>query len=157
MTIFAYMKKAFLLIFICFFLLTCQKDEEEWQWCIDCTVDDITGQYEGRATYVHVKDDIEDKNLDAYLLIGKRTDGGINLLTGIEDLFAVDLSGPYNDTYYINLDNYSQTFSGTITKHNGRLRITGAAKRIYFDYSLNENVTRDYIDIEVYQLPPENQ
>lgn len=151
------MKRIILLLFVMLLHFSCQKEEEEWHWCNDCTVDDIVGQYEGKATYVHVEDDTEDKNLNAYLLIGKRTDGGINLLTGIQDVFAIDLNGPYNDTYYINLGTDSQSFSGTISRHNGRLRITGSAKRMYFDHSLNELVTRDFIDIEVYQLPPQDQ
>lgn len=151
------MKKIILLLFVMLVHFSCQKEEEEWVWCNHCTLDDITGQYAGKATYVHTADEIEDKDLNAYLLIGKRSDGGINLLTGIQDVFAIDLNGPYTDTYYINLDNYSQSFSGTISRQNGQLRIIGTAKRTFFDHSLNENVTRDYIDIEVYKLPPEDQ
>jgi hypothetical protein len=145
------MKYLIILLSLTIGLISCKKDSEEWVWCNDCAIDDIAGHYEGKATYVHLDSEIRDENQVAYLQITKLGETSIRVLTGIENRIAINMSGAYNNTYYITLDSETQFFSANILQHNGQIRIQGSAKRLVYDNKTESYITRDYIDIDMYK------
>jgi hypothetical protein len=149
------MKKLVLILVLLAISLSCKKDKEEWPWCTTCSIDDIEGHYEGLATYVHVDADEAEHNLSAYLQISKRSDNGIRVLTGLVDRFAVNLTGTYDNTYYISLGTNSQTFTGNILERNGQIRIQASVKKLLYDNKTNTWEVNEYIDIDMYKVSEE--
>ncbi len=122
------MKKLAFILLLVATILSCKKDKEEWPWCTSCSMDDIEGHYEGFASYYDVDQEQAEHNLPAYLQISRQSDNGIRVLTGLVDRFAVNLTGNYNNTYYISLGTNSQTFSGNILERDGQIRIQASVK-----------------------------
>ncbi len=148
-------KLAFILVLVAI-SLSCKKDKEEWPWCTTCSIDDIVGHYEGYASYSHVDDEETEQNLTAYLQISKRSDNGIRVLTGLVDRFAVNLTGNYDNTYYISLGTNSQTFTGNIFNRDGQIRIQASVKKLVYDNKTDAWEVNEYMDIDMYKVSGED-
>ncbi|PKP52965.1 MAG: hypothetical protein CVT92_06270 [Bacteroidetes bacterium HGW-Bacteroidetes-1] len=121
-------------------ITSCNKEKESWEWCNECQSDFISGSYEGIAShtrYVDSSNFIETKNKDAYVNI---MDNGstMTVQSGVINLFALTVSGQFQQTYYIEMGNNSMRFSATIWRKDNEVKLVGSAQKFNSNVELTE-------------------
>lgn len=120
-------------------MFSCKK-EAPWEWCNDCSVENITGQYSGTGNIIKYTDSVhytETKGKTVYLAI-EASGSNIQLSTGVVNLFSVIVTGNYDNTYYIEIPGYRTRVSAKIWKRENDLKIIGTAKKFDSDNKLTE-------------------
>lgn len=129
-------------------LLSCKKDEAGWQRCDSCSNELILGEYSGTATHYRYTDSVnfvKTVSNEVYLTI-KEEGSALRLQTGVINLFSADLSGIYNNTYYLSFAGSNQQLNATIWVKDEQIRITGTVKKTALVN--NQTVLRELFDFE---------
>ena len=142
----------FLIVFFSVVLFStsgCKPEKENWQWCNDCTSENIIGNYTGTATHYKYQNDtleyIETKDQEAYLKISQEGNQ-LKVQVGVVNLFGVNISGLYNNTYYLTFTGSRTDFSATIYKNEGKIKLVGSAKKLH-----SSGYTEELLDFEVFK------
>ncbi len=135
-----------ILIAFSFVSLSSCKKEEEWEWCQDCTVDSLVGDYSGLAT-IHVDQgpdepylEIKDQEISIYI---EEAHDQIRVTAQIRGVFTQSYFISYSDTYYLT---YGDSFNATIWKSDDQFKLVGVIK--YGDVTLYYQV----IEFVVYKV-----
>ncbi len=122
-----------LVLLAIFMLGGCKKEEDQlWVWCNNCSLDQIVGNYEGKATYYDYVNDSTytvEKEKDAWALLSE-DNGLLEVNTGIVNLFSIRVTGSYNNQYYIEIPGPMRQFSAVIWRKGDALKIKGVAKKL---------------------------
>lgn len=139
----------FLLLMAIFILFSCKK-EEKWVWCSDCTLEKITGTYEGTANHLRYVDSInfiETKAKESYATLTEEN-GQLKAQIGIVNLFALSVTGDYTNEYYIEIPGNKSQLSAKIWKLGEQIKLIGTAKKYTNDGDIYE-----LIDFELFKTP----
>lgn len=118
-----------LLTFIVLTLISCKKDQPEWEWCMDCSWEQLVGEYKGKATRSVYQGEnlpwLETKDLDITINIGGNSN---NLLLNISiiNVMNENYSIGYNDSYYLT---HAPIFSANIWKKDNEIKLIGSIKK----------------------------
>ncbi len=132
----------------------CKKEKDPWVWCMDCTMNDIVGQFEGKGYYVHADNSVELFDQPVYLNISEQGIDGLTVQVGILNRFYMSIGGQYTQTYYLSLGSMSEDFYLTIWKNNDEIKLSGTAKRFYSKIvgDVEYKITTELLDFEVFHV-----
>ncbi len=138
----------FLILMVIFIFFGCKK-EEKWVWCNDCTLEKITGTYEGTANHLRFVDTllVETKGKESYATLTEEN-GQLKAQVGIVNLFSLSVTGDYTDDYYIEIPGNKSRLSVKIWKLGEQVKLIGTAKKFTNDGDIYE-----LIDFEVFKAP----
>ncbi len=127
----AFYKTAMLLTTLLLLVFSCKKEEPGWQRCDACSSDLILGDYSGTATHYRYTDTVNfvaTNSNEVYLNITEEG-SSLHLQTGVVNLFSANLTGVYENTYYLSFAGSNQQLNGTIWIKDAQVRITGTVKK----------------------------
>ncbi|MCK9290069.1 MAG: hypothetical protein WCR58_06475 [Bacteroidales bacterium] len=138
------------LIIICLIsltLLSCSKEEPEWEWCEQCTMEMIAGTYTGKANssrYQFRTELWEDtKDIDITITISGSA-RYMNVLIYAPGYYYHRFVNNYTNSYYLT---DGDIFNATIWKQDDQLKLVGVCK----NYSVG--LVIQVVDFVVFQQP----
>jgi hypothetical protein len=140
-------KYTIIFLFLSIILLSSCKDEvSDWKWCVECTQDQIIGNYQGLADYTFYLDTIHNTfkpGQNAIVTIGV---SGSHIVAGtnVANLFNSSTSGDYYPGPYLQLNGNNQTLSAKIWENAEQLKLIGTVKK-----TDSEGNTIELLDFEV--------
>lgn len=117
----------------------CKKDEQPvWERCTDCSLEQITGTYAGKATLFEYNSDSELINEvyseEAYLELTGSGSSGIAISVGVINLYYANISAGWEAGEYTISSPSDGEFFADIWKKGNQIRIKGFNKRYYPGY-----------------------
>ncbi|MDD4087323.1 MAG: hypothetical protein PHP48_08770 [Bacteroidales bacterium] len=128
----------------------CKKDEEPaWERCTDCSLEQITGTYAGKATLYEYNMDSELTNQitseEAYLELTGSGSSGIVLSVGVINLYNANISAGWEAGQYTITSPSDGEFFADIWQKGDQIKIKGINKR----YASGFDVLISLFDFEV--------
>lgn len=147
------MKIILSLVLVMLLFSSCKKDEEEWVWCTDCSLESIAGQYTGTGTYENYDNEQLLTGQTVNLTLKDEGNGNIRVEVGITNLFFMGMNSTYTGTYYIALGSNTQDVNLTLWRKGNKLKITGTA--IYYEGTIwvdGQEIRKTvyFVDFEVF-------
>jgi len=147
------MKIILSLLLVMLVITSCKKDEEEWVWCTDCSLESIAGQYTGTGTYENYDNEQLLTGQTVNLTLKDEGNGNIRVEVGITNLFFMGMNSTYAGTYYIALGSNTQDVNLTLWRKGNKLKITGTA--IYYEGTIwvdGQEIRKTvyFVDFEVF-------
>jgi len=147
------MKIILSLLLVMLVITSCKKDEEEWVWCTDCSLESIAGQYTGTGTYENYDNEQLLTGQTVNLTLKDEGNGNIRVEVGITNLFFMGMNSTYTGTYYIALGSNTQDVNLTLWRKGNQLKITGTA--IYYEGTIwvdGQEIRKTvyFVDFEVF-------
>jgi hypothetical protein len=147
------MKIILSLLLVMLVITSCKKDEEEWVWCTDCSLESIAGQYTGTGTYENYDNEQLLTGQTVNLTLKDEGNGNIRVEVGITNLFFMGMNSTYTGTYYIALGSNTQDVNLTLWRKGNKLKITGTA--IYYEGTIwvdGQEIRKTvyFVDFEVF-------
>jgi hypothetical protein len=132
----------------------CKKEKDPWVWCMDCSMNDLIGQFEGKGYYVHADNSVELFDQPVYLNISEQGIDGLTVQVGILNRFYMGIGGQYRPAYYLSFGSISEDFYLTIWKNNDKIKLSGTAKRFYSKTvgDVEYKITNELLDFEVFPV-----
>lgn len=129
----------------------CKKEKSDWMWCSDCTIETLAGNYKGKADHLKYINDTtfnKTEGKDAYAVLTSEA-GNLNVEIGVVNLFHMQLSGRYNNQYYIEIPGSDGQFSAKIWKSGNKIKLVGIAKKFHEIQGHTE--TAELLDFELFK------
>lgn len=119
-----------LITFIVLTLISCKKDQpQEWEWCLDCSWEQLVGEYNGKATSSTFRGDelpwLVKEGLDITINIsGNSNNLQLNayIINDLNDNYPIG----YNNSYYLT---NAPGFSANIWKKDNEMKLIGTIKK----------------------------
>jgi hypothetical protein len=140
-------KSIFIGFFLSFILFqSCKEEVNDWKWCVDCTQDQIIGNYQGLADYTYYLDTIHNTFKPGQNAILTISVSGSNIVAGtsVANLFNSSTSGKFISAPYLQLNRNNQSLSATIWQNADQLKLVGTVKK-----TDSEGNTIEILDFEV--------
>jgi hypothetical protein len=125
-------KNIFIFLFTSIILLSsCKEEDSEWNWCAECTQDQIIGNYQGLADYTFYLDTIHNSFKPGQNAIVTISVSGSDIVAGtsVVNLFNSSTSGDYYPGPYLQLNGNNQTLSAKIWENAEQLKLIGTVKK----------------------------
>lgn len=135
-------------------LVSCEKDEDDgnnWSSCEDCTIESWRGVYQGSANYY---DAIQSNSVDGLEATITINETGTNYLTAsiqVPGYYSASLSGELTSSYSISFAGSNSSFSATLFKKDGSLKLNGNSKK--FQIKVGNVVVEEVVNFDVQKLP----
>lgn len=135
----------------------CKKDEApDWERCTDCSLEQITGTYIGKATLKEYDEEsvlINTAHSDeAYLELSAFSNNSIGISVGVVNLFNASINAGWKSGEYTISSLSDGEFLAEIWRHGDQIKIKGINKR-YSELVLENDsvvlVLRSLFDFEV--------
>ncbi|MBU1370580.1 MAG: hypothetical protein KJ578_07000 [Bacteroidetes bacterium] len=135
----------------------CKKDEQPvWERCTDCSLEQITGTYAGKATLYEYNTDSELINEvyseEAYLELTGSGSSGIAISVGVINLYNTNISAGWEAGEYTISSFSDGEFNAEIYRQGDQIKIKGINKR-FREIVIEEDsvvvILRSLFDFEV--------
>jgi hypothetical protein len=134
-----------LLTLIVLTFVSCKKEQpQEWKWCLDCSWEQLIGQYAGKAKSSNFQGDelpwLVKDGLDITITISGNSNNlqlNASIINDLNDNYPIG----YNNSYYLT---NAPGFSANIWKKDNGIKLIGTIKKYQ-----GSNTTTRIVDFEV--------
>ncbi|MDP2236070.1 MAG: hypothetical protein Q8J88_06525 [Bacteroidales bacterium] len=133
-----------LLTFLVLTIISCKKDQSDWEWCLDCSWEQLIGEYAGKATSSTFQGDelpwLVKEDVDISIIINGNSNNlqlNANIINDLNDNYSIG----YNNSYYLTK---APGFNANIWKKDNEIKLIGTIKKYQ-----GINTTIKIVDFEV--------
>jgi hypothetical protein len=137
-----------------FVLVSCSKEEDEntdWQSCQDCAIGSWRGVYRGPANFYDAIQMNSFDDLEATITINETGENYLTASILVPGYYSATLSGDLTSTYSVSFAGSNASFSATLLKKDGLLKLNGNSKK--FQIKVGNVIVEEVVNFDVQKLP----
>ncbi len=128
-------KTGFLILIITWLILfsNCKKEEDSWNYCDNCTLEEWAGDYNGTGNYFSDSDSNSDLDVPVVVLIETGSGNLLKTKVTVEDRFMVSFTSLKNDSsYFYEVPGTNKSLSLSLSRKNSEYKLSGTAKSFHY-------------------------
>ena len=130
----------------------CKKDNESWTYCVDCSIGEWVGTFEGTGIYYSDRDGQTITGVPTVVTIDSNSATVLKTTVIAEDYFTTSFTvNKTDENYYINIPGSSQSLNLTLSKKGTEFKLSGTVK--IYHYQSDTLFTDHSVSFDTFKNP----